>query len=97
MKPPATRKTQFERSERLVSRVFKLIDAFDSNDRLRCGNELYGDLLFGNGVTGAQGGRTADGEVSGTGKQQSKRQAKSAAQFQSATIVARETNSRKKA
>ena len=96
MKTPAAREAQFERSERLVSRVFELIDAFDSNDGLRCGNELYGDLLFDNGVAGAQRDRTTSRAISGAGKQRNKRQAKSAARFQNTTIVAREANSGKK-
>jgi len=53
MKTAAARETQLKGSERLVSRVFELIDPFDSNDGLRRGNELYGDLLFDNGVAGA--------------------------------------------
>jgi hypothetical protein len=57
---------------------------------------LYGDLLFDDGVAGAQRGRTTGHPISGAGQQQSKRQTNSAARCQSATIVAREMNSRKK-
>jgi len=97
MKPPAARKPQFEGSERLIAGVLKLISAFNSNDGLRGRNELYGNLLFDNGVAGAQRDRTAGHTISGTGKQQSARQTNSAAQLQSATIVAREMNSGKRA
>jgi hypothetical protein len=69
MKPPAARKAQFEGSERLIAGVLKLISAFDSNDGLRGRDELYGNLLFDNGVTGAQRDRTTGHTISGTGKQ----------------------------
>src|SRR5216683_1993271 len=97
METAAARETQLKGSERLVSRVFELIDPFDSNDGLRRGNELYGDLLFDNGVAGAQRGRTTGRAISGASKQQANRRTASAARFQSTTIVARDTNSRKKA
>ena len=69
MKTPTARETQFQRSERLVSRVFKLIDAFDANNGLRSRDELYGDPLFDDGVAGAQRARTTRRAMNGTGKQ----------------------------
>jgi hypothetical protein len=96
MKTPSAGKTQFEGSERLIASVLELIDAFDANDGLWSRNERNDDLLFDDGVAGAQRDCTAGRVTSGAGQQQSKRQANSAAKFQSATIVAREMNSRKK-
>ena len=95
MKTPAAGKAQLERSEGLVTGIFKLIYAFDSNDRLRGGNELDGNLLFDDGIAWAQCGRTAGSPISDAGEQD-KLLTKSAARFQSATIVAREMDSRKK-
>ena len=95
MKTPAAWKAQLERSEGLVAGIFKLIDAFDSNDWQWGGNELNGNLLFDDGIAGAERGRTAGSPISDAGEQ-NKWQTKSAARFQSATIVAREMDSRKK-
>ena len=39
-------KTQLERGQRLIAVIFELIDAFDSNDGLRTGNEINGNLLI---------------------------------------------------
>jgi hypothetical protein len=64
----AAGKAQLERSEGLVSGVFELIDAFDSNDGLGGRNELHDDLLFDNGVARAQGGRTTSSAISSAGK-----------------------------
>jgi len=97
MKPPAAGKAQFEGSERLIAGVLKLVHAFDANDGLRGRDELYCNLLFDNGVSGAKRDRATGHAISGTGKQQSTRQTNSAAQSQGATIVAREPNSGKRA
>jgi hypothetical protein len=96
MKTPPAGETQLEGSERLIAGVLKVIDAFDANDGLRSGDELYGDLLFDDGVAGAKRDRTTCHAIAGAGKQQGKRQTNSAARVQSATIVAREMNSGKK-
>jgi hypothetical protein len=90
----ATGETELEGGKRLVPSVFELVDTLDANDGLG-GNELNGDLLIEDRVPRAQGHRTTGCDKSG-GRKQNKRQRRSEARFQSATIVARETQGGKK-
>ena len=93
MEAPAAGEAELEGSERLVARIFELIDAFYSNDGLWTGNKVHGDLLFNNSVARTKGRGTT---VSTIGKAcQEQRSVKSAARLQNATIVAREGDSRK--
>ena len=83
-------KTELECREGLISGIFELIDTFNSNDGLRSRNELNVDLLFDNSVARAERSRTAGSAINGAGQQELC--TKSAPGFQSATIVARETD-----
>ncbi len=68
MKAAATGQAKLNRGERLVSRVFKLVHAFDANAGLRRRDELHGDPLIDNGVARAQRGSTTRSAISQAGK-----------------------------
>src|SRR5712664_1441352 len=61
---------KLNRGERLVSRVSKLVHAFDANNGLRRRDELHGDPLIDNGVAGAQRGSTTRRAISQGGREQ---------------------------
>jgi hypothetical protein len=66
----AAGKAKLERSERLVTGVFELVDAFYSNDWLGCGNKLHRDLLSDDCVTRTKCRRTTASTTGNAGKQQ---------------------------
>ena len=67
---PSAGKAKLERSERLVTGVFELVDAFYSNDWLGCGNKLHRDLLSDDCVTRTECRRTTASTTGNAGKKQ---------------------------
>lgn len=94
MKAASAGKAKLEGGERLVAGIFELVDSFDANDWLGRWNKVHGNLLLDNSVARAKCRRTT---ISNIGKaRQQQRCVKSAVWLQNATIVARESCSRKK-
>src|SRR5260370_2733343 len=90
VKAAATGQVKLNRGERLVSRVFKLVHAFDANAGLRPRDELHGDPLIDNGLARAPRGSTPPSAISQAGNKHHERQASSAALFPTPTTFARD-------
>jgi len=67
VEPAPARQAKFERRQRTIAGIAKVIDSIDANSRLRIGEEMHPNFLLRDGVSGAER-RGACGSVKSRGE-----------------------------